>query len=453
MNGPTEYPGEAAATRRRRVVVTGYGVVSPIGTGAEAFGAGLRSARPGVGPIRRFDARSFVTRVAGEVDDLDTAAVTLPEREAPALLRDPKSLYGLLAGREAMAMAFGPQRDAPAVGYAPERVSAYIATGLEIFNLPDLVPHVTARGADGVRLLQQLQARPAGAFLQIPANLGARCLARELGAGGALAVNVSACAASAQAIGEALLAVRCGATDVALAGGYDSMINPLGVGGFCLLKAMSTANELGAAASRPFDARRDGFVLGEGAALFVLETLERAQQRGAEPLAELLGYATTLDAFQVTAPDPEQAGAIAAMRGALSDARRRPEQIDWVSAHGTATWLNDRAETQALRAVMGAHADRVPVSGSKSQLGHLIGAAGAVELATGLFALRSDLLPATINLTDPDPACDLDYVPLQPRRARVRTFLSNSFGFGGQNACLVAGRVDHTGSDDQEPNA
>lgn len=426
---------------RRRVVITGYGVVSPIGTGVAAFSAGLRAGRAGVGEIRRFDASSFSTRVAGEVRDLDASLVRLPEREAAALRRDPKSLYGLVAGREALAMAFGAGCDASSAGYPAERVATFVATGLEIFNLPDLVPYVRRQGVDGAPLLEALWDHAPDAYLQIPAHLGARCLAREAGAEGPLATNVSACAASAQALGEALLAVREGAADVALAGGYDSMVNPLGVGGFCLLKAMSTANELGPAASRPFDARRDGFVLGEGAGIFVLETLAGALRRGAQPLAELLGYATTLDAFQVTAPDPRQAGAVQAMRGALADARRRPEDVDWVSAHGTATWLNDRAETQALRTVLGERADHVPVSGSKSQLGHLIGAAGAVELATGVFALQQDLLPATLNLTDPDPACDLDYVPLRPRPARVDTFLSNSFGFGGQNACLVAGRV------------
>jgi 3-oxoacyl-[acyl-carrier-protein] synthase II len=253
-----------------------------------------------------------------------------------------------------------------------------------------------------------------------------------------LAVNLSACAAGTQALGEAFVAIRDGVLDAAVAGGYDSMVNPLGVGGFCLLDALSKSNHRGAGASRPFDAKRDGFVLGEGAGMCVLEELGAARRRGARIYAEILGYGSSLDAFHVADPAPDHAGAVAAMRKALASAGLGPEQIDYVNAHGTGTRKNDPMETRAIRTVLGAAADRVPVSSTKSQIGHLIGAAGAVELIAGLFALAEQILPATINLSEPDPTCDLDYVPNVPRAARIRTFLSNSFGFGGQNASIVA---------------
>jgi 3-oxoacyl-[acyl-carrier-protein] synthase II len=423
----------------RRVVVTGVGVVSPIGVGRLAFEQGLREARPGVDLIRGFDASAFPTRIAGEVKGIDAASVPLPEREGPALRRDPKQLFALLAGREALGQAFG--NDPPQRFYAAHRMGALLAGGLEIFHLQDLLSHLRGGRVAGPALLEALEAAPAHALLQIPAHLAALCLAREAGARGLFSVNVSACAAGTQAVGEAFRAVADGALDLAVTGGYDSMVNPLGVAGFSLLEALSRANELRGGASRPFDRRRDGFVLGEGAAVLVLETLEGARARSAEPLAEVLGYASTLDAYRVTDPAPDQAGAIAAMRGALADAKLPPAAIDYINAHGTGTRKNDPAETAAIHAVFGPDAARIPVSSTKSQVGHCIGAAGAVELAATLFALREQLLPATINLSEPDPDCDLDYVPGRPRPARVRAAISNSFGFGGQNAAIVVGSV------------
>jgi 3-oxoacyl-[acyl-carrier-protein] synthase II len=422
----------------RRVVVTGLGVVSPIGVGAPAFFAALRDASPGVDTIRSFDASAFPTCIAGEVRGLEPATLDLPEPFRPALLRDRKSIFGLLAAREAMAMAFGGRPIGEHL--AADRVATFVAAGLEIFNLEDLVAHVHAGVVDGAAMLAEIAAAPPWARLQIPADLGARCIADAAGARGPFAVNLSACAAGTQAIGEAFWAVREGAADIALAGGYDSMVNPLGVGGFCLLEALSTQNERRGAASRPFDAERDGFVLGEGAAIVVLEELTAALARGAGILAEVRGYGSTLDAYRVTDPAPDSRGAIAAMRDALRVAGLRPEQIDYINAHGTATRKNDPAETAAIRAVFGDAPP--PVSSTKSQIGHLIGAAGAVELCASLFALREQLLPATINLTHPDPQCDLDYVPLHPRPAKVRAVISNSFGFGGQNASIVVARLD-----------
>jgi 3-oxoacyl-[acyl-carrier-protein] synthase II len=421
----------------RRVVVTGIGVVSPIGTGITAFFDGLRRARPGIDSIRSFDARTFPSGIAGEVRDLEIDSLDLPERERAALLRDRKSTYGLVAAREALADAFG---DRPWKGsLQPGRVGTFIGAGLEVFHLEDAVPHYVDGRLNARSLLDEVMAAPLEARLQIPAHLGARCIARETGAQGPFSVNLSACAAGTQALGEAFQAIQEGLCDMVVAGGYDSMVNPLGVGGFCVLEALSRSNHLGAAASRPFDARRDGFVLGEGAGMCIVEELGVARSRGARIYAELLGYATTLDAFRVSDPAPDQAGAIAAMRTALQRSGLRPEDIGYINAHGTATRKNDPGETRAIRAVFGSAADRIPVSSTKSQIGHLIGASGAVEFIAGLFAIQEKTVPATINLTQPDPECDLDYVPIHPRSCDVRTFLSNSFGFGGQNATIVAG--------------
>lgn len=417
-------------------MVTGRGVVSPIGCGLAAFFDGLRRALSGVDTIRSFDARAFPTRIAAEVKGLDLATLVLPDE---ALRRDRKSVFGLLAAREALAEAFGAGR--PVRAYPPERLGVMVAAGLEVFHLEDLTPHLRGGRVFGPALLEALRLAPPRAHLQIPAHLGALHAAREAGARGAFSVSLSACAAGTQALGEAFHAIRDGALDAALTGGYDSMVNPLGLGGFSLLEALSRANELRGRASRPFDRRRDGFVLGEAGAMLVLEELEAARARGARPIAEVLGYASTLDAYRVTDPAPDQAGAIAAMRAALADARVAPEEVDYVNAHGTATRKNDPAETAALHAVFGAQAPRIPVSSTKSQVGHCIGAAGAVELLATLFALEEGMLPATINLDEPDPECDLDYVPNRPRPASVHTAISNSFGFGGQNATIVVGRL------------
>jgi 3-oxoacyl-[acyl-carrier-protein] synthase II len=432
----------------RRVVVTGVGVVSPIGSGQAAFLRGLREARPGVAAIERFDASAFPTRVAGEVRDLPLGVSSHPERFAAGLGRDPKARYGLAAGLEALRQAFGGDHDLRATDrlpYAPDQRAVLLAAGLEIFHLEDLLPFLRPGGPiDGAALLAEVGQHPVDSSLQIPADLGARALVEVFDARGGYAINLSACAAGSQAIGAAFRAVRSGEVCVALTGGYDSMVNPLGVAGFSLLQAMSTQNERGGAASRPFDVQRDGFVLGEGAAMLVLEAREAALERGATVLGEICGYASSLDAFRVTDPAPDQRGAIAAMRGAIDDADLAPEAIGYVNAHGTATRKNDPAESAALRAVFGEHLARLPVSSTKSQIGHLIGAAGAVEAAATLLSLEQGFLPATINLDSVDPECAaLDHVRHQPREAWVRLALSNSFGFGGQNASLVLGGSEH----------
>ena len=421
-----------------RVVITGAGVVSPLGTGKARFFSGLREARSGVRELRSFDVSDYPVRIAGEVPDVDAAAIPLPFPEAAALRRDPKALFFVLAAREALAQAMD---GAPvAAGFDPFRVGMSVATGLEIFHAPDLLPHLRGHRLDKSSLMAQAMREPPHAFMEIPSDLAVRCLAREAGASGPCAVNVSACAAGTQALGEAFWLLRDGELDAVIAGGFDSMVNPIGVGGFSLLGALSASNHLGAGASRPFDAERDGFVLGEGAAAFFLETAASAKRRGARVLAELLGYGGSLDAFRVSDPDEHERGAVAAMRAALGDAGVAASEVDYINAHGTGTRKNDPAETRAIREVFGANPP--PASSTKSQIGHLIGAAGAVEAMAVLFALAEQTLPATINLHTRDPDCDLDYVPNRPRPARVRIALSNSFGFGGQNACLVLGAAD-----------
>ena len=421
-----------------RVVITGAGVTSPLGTGKPQFFAGLREARSGVRAIRSFDATSFPVRIAGEVPDLDPGKVALPFAQAPALRRDPKALFFIEAAREALAQALGGRPiDAP---FDPFRVGMSVATGLEIFHTPDLLSHVSSGRLDRAGLLAQAMREPAEAFMEIPSDLAVTCVAREAGLRGPRAVNVSACAAGSQALGEAFCLLRDGELDAVLSGGFDSMVNPIGVGGFSLLGALSTSNHLGAGASRPFDVGRDGFVLGEGAAAFFLETASSAERRGARMLAEVLGYGSSLDAFRVSDPDEHERGAVAAMRAALADAGVAPAAVDYINAHGTGTRKNDPAEARAIRAVFGDAPP--PVSSTKSQIGHLIGAAGAVEAMAVLFALAEQTLPATINLHNQDPECALDCVPNRPRPARIRVALSNSFGFGGQNACLVLGIAD-----------
>jgi 3-oxoacyl-[acyl-carrier-protein] synthase II len=404
-----------------------------LGSGRDRFFTGLREARSGVRVIQSFDASDFPVRLAAEVPDVDATRLDLPFPEGPAMRRDPKALFGMVAAREALAQALVSVRVSQV--FDPYRVGICMATGLEIFHGLDLAPFLDGDHLNRAGLLQAALAAPPHAIMEIPSDLAARCVAREAGIAGPCSVNVSACAAGSQALGEALWLIRDGALDAVLAGGFDSMVNPLGVGGFSLLGALSSSNHLGPAASRPFDRDRDGFVLGEGAAMFFLETLESAQARGAIVLAEVLGYGSTMDAFRVSDPDESERGAMAAMRAALADAGISAVDVDYINAHGTGTRKNDPAESRAIRQVFGATPP--PTSSTKSQIGHLIGAAGAVEAMAVLFAFSEQTLPATINLHTPDPECDLDYVPGHPRPARVRIALSNSFGFGGQNACLV----------------
>lgn len=416
--------GGALVSARHRVVVTGMGVVSPLGCDVTAFGAALREGRSGVGPVTRFDASGFVTRIAAEVK---AAQGELEPLEI-------KTAFAVRAAKDAMTQ--GQSNGTRPGGDEPERGIVSLGVGLELFSMDDLVASRRA----GFAL-------PAGGverytFMQTPADLPLHLIAERHGCRAGIDVHVSACAAGTDAIGAAFRAVRRGSARFALCGGTDSMINPLGFAGFCTLDAMSRRNDDPARASRPFDRTRDGFVLGEGAGVLLIERWEDAVARGATVLAEILGYGNALDAHAITEPHPQGAGALSAMRRALADAGLDASHIDAVNAHGTSTPKNDPAESAALRALLGARAREVPVVSTKSMIGHLISAAGAVEAIAAIDCMNAGVIHPTINLHEPDPACDLDYVPNEARAVQQNVVLSCSYGFGGMNAALVLGHRD-----------
>jgi 3-oxoacyl-[acyl-carrier-protein] synthase II len=396
------------------------GVVSPLGCDLECFTRGLLAGQSAAGPITIFDPASLPTRIAAEVD-----ADSLPFKT-----RDRKIAFGIIAARRAI-------QDAESVGETIKEASPQglgvlsLGLGLELFSMPDMVDFLAEEKIPENRQGDRLT------FLQTPADSVVQAICGEHGLHHPPLLHISACAASTDAIGEGFRLLQEGSAEWALAGGLDSMINPLGLGGFCKIAATTRRNTNPPKASRPFDKKRDGFLLGEGSGLLVLETMEGAEARGARIYAEILGYGNSFDAHGISEPHPEGEGAFLAMQRALKDARLRPEQISYVNAHGTSTPKNDPVETFALRRLLGAHADAVPVSSTKSMIGHLISAAGAVELAGAVLCARVGKVHPTINLETPDPECDLDYVPEGARRHRVEYMLKNSFGFGGQNASLV----------------
>ncbi|MBI4872789.1 MAG: beta-ketoacyl-[acyl-carrier-protein] synthase family protein [Candidatus Riflebacteria bacterium] len=426
----------------RRAVITGIGLVTPLGLGTEQNWSGLLEGRSGVGPIRAFDAGRFATRIAGEVPEYDATSYLRPGERLPESVQK-HTRFAVTAAR----MAWDDSGLSPAPPN-PERFGVYLGAGkgTGLGDLHYLAPVVEQS------LTSEGQLDPksfwANASSQVPRDVdreaepsrAAVLLASMYGARGPLYTCLTSCAAGSQAIGDAFRSIQYGTADVALCGGSHSMITPLGLLGFSLLNALSTRNDEPARASRPFDKERDGFILAEGAGLLVLEELEHARRRDARIYAELVGYGPSSDAFRATDPHPEAIGGILAIRRALEDAGVRPEDVDYINAHGTSTQGNDKIETMAIRAVFGDHAPRVPVSSTKSCTGHLIAAAGAVELAICCLAIVHGIVPPTINYETPDSDCDLDYVPNVPRKARVDTVLSNSFGFGGQNVALVVRR-------------
>ncbi len=399
---------------RRRVVVTGMGVVAPNARSVDDFLEALLAGRSGVGRVGVFDASHLPTKIAGEVKG---------PLESP--LPDRKIAFALDAARQAYAQA--------SIGAAPlpPGGGVVLGIGLELFAMPDLV----ARRRPGFTLPASLAERLR--FMQTPSDLCVHLLAERYGLDAPPCVHVSACAAGTDALGHALHLVASGRRAWAMCGGTDSMINPLGMAGFATLQATSTKNDAPERASRPFDRRRDGFVMGEGAGVLVLEPLEHALARGAEILAEVCGYGRSFDAHGISEPHPEGEGAALAMTRALADAGLRPEDVDAVNAHGTATPKNDPVETRALKRVLGARAKDVPVSATKSMIGHLISAAGAVEAIAAIACMNAGMVHPTINLDEPDPECDLDYVPHVARRHPQRRVLSASYGFGGHNAAIV----------------
>jgi 3-oxoacyl-[acyl-carrier-protein] synthase II len=409
----------------RRVVVTGLGVVSPVGIGVDTFWNSLMEGRSGVRRITTFDPSALDTQIAAEVPDFDPTDF-MDRKEARR--NDRFVQFGYAASRLALddaQLAITPQN--------ATRVGVLIGSGIGgAITWEEQYTILQTRGPSRVSPF----------FIpMIILNMASGVTSILTGAKGPNTCVSTACATGGNAIGDAMRLIQRGDADAMIAGGAEAAITPLSVAGFCAMKAMSTRNADPQRAARPFDATRDGFVMGEGAGVVILEALEVAERRGARIYAELVGYGMSADAFHITQPDPEADGASRSMRNALHDAKMEPEAIDYINAHGTSTPYNDRTETIAIKQVFGAHARRVPVSSTKSMMGHLLGAAGGVEFIACVLAIDRGVIPPTINYEHPDPECDLDYVPNTPREARITTAMSNAFGFGGHNAILIATRM------------
>ncbi len=425
---------------RRRVVVTGVGCVTPLGTEVEEVWKRLLNSESGIGLITRFDASSFPTKISAEVRDWDVSDVGEDPRRWKHHGRH--TLFAIGAGKKAITdsglfdTAIDPTRFGVYLGSGEgeqdfNRFANMMVSALEGEHLD--IAKFTKTGLETLNPISELEQEP---------SMPAAHLASLFNAQGPNANCLTACAASSQAIGEAVEMIRRDDTDVMLSGGTHSMIHPFGVTGFNLLTALSTRNDEPTRASRPFDRDRDGFVLGEGAGMVVLEELERAKARGAKIYGEIVGYGSTADAFRITDTHPEGRGAITCMNMALTDAGLDHDKIDYINAHGTSTSVNDKVESLAIRKTFGDRAYKIPVSSTKSMTGHLIAAAGATELIWCLMAIRDNVVPPTTNYETPDPDCDLDYVPNVARATPCRYTLSNSFGFGGQNIALIASQFD-----------
>ncbi|MCU0703115.1 MAG: beta-ketoacyl-[acyl-carrier-protein] synthase family protein [Fimbriiglobus sp.] len=428
---------------RRRVVITGMGVVTPLGHSVGDTFAALLAGKSGIDRITHFDARTFPTTFAAEVKGFDLAKF-LPATAGRYSDSGLNTRFALAAAKQAL-----DDSGLLAAGLDPTRVGVYMGTGEGSEDFPAVIAG-SAAGADATgakvdhgkfaaTVVPMLHSRREA---ELEMNTTAAHVAAEFDLAGPNFICLTACAASAQAVGEAAEMIRYGDADAFVAGGSHSMIHPFGVTGFNLLTALSTRNDSPETASRPFDATRDGFVLGEGGGVVILEEYEHAKRRGAPIYAELTGYGTTGDAHAMTDPHPQGRGAIRSMTDALKDAGLNPADLGYINAHGTSTPANDETETLALKGALGAAAYTVPVSSTKSMLGHLIAAGGVVELIIAIQAMRRAVLPPTMNLHTPDPACDLDYVPNAAReKSGVRHVASNSFGFGGQNITLIASRI------------
>jgi 3-oxoacyl-[acyl-carrier-protein] synthase II len=412
-------------TPTTRVVVTGLGVVSPLGNDIDTFWRRLVAGESGVGPITRFDTSDYKVHIAAEVKDFD-AEDFIDKRQVRRL--DLFSRYAVAAAKLAAADAeFDPRPEA-------DRVGAVVGSGVGgLQTLHTEIDKLLTKGPDRVN--------PLLVPMMIP-NMGAAHVSLELGTKGPLSATVTACAAGSDAIGYAARIIRHGDAEAMFAGGSEAPVSPVGVAGFAAARALSLRNDDPEHASRPFDAGRDGFVIGEGAGCLVLESLEHAQARGARIYAELAGAGMSSDAFHMTLPDDTGKSQARAMTMALAEAGLEPSAIDYINAHGTATAAGDIAETKAIKVALGKHARSVAISSNKSMIGHCLGASGAIEAVATVLTIVNSLLPPTINLTDPDPACDLDYVPLEARFHKVDVAASNSFGFGGHNVTLVFRRFD-----------
>lgn len=410
----------------RRVVVTGLGLISPLGVGTEATWQALVAGRSGAGPITKFDATDFAVRIAAEVRDFD-----------PSRWMEPKELrkvdtfvhYAVAASDMALEQSGFEITDTNA-----HRVGVVIGSGIGGFPMIQ----------DTHKVLLERGPRRVSPFF-IPGSIINMCsgiVSIRTGAKGPNMATCTACSTSAHAISDALLYIRHGYADAIIAGGSEAVITPLPVAGFASMRALSTRNDEPERASRPWDRDRDGFVIGEGAGIVLLEELEHARRRGAPILAEVVGFGMSSDAYHISAPSEDGDGAVRAMRAALDDARLNPDDVDYVNAHGTSTPAGDTVETVAIKSVFGAHARKLMVSSTKSMSGHLLGAAGGFEFAIAVLSLNRGVVPPTINLDNPDPENDLDYVAHTAREAPVRVALSNSFGFGGTNGCLLVAALD-----------
>jgi 3-oxoacyl-[acyl-carrier-protein] synthase II len=425
----------------RRVVITGLGVVAPNGIGKEAFWDACVNGRSGVGPIRTFDASGHPVRIAAEVPDFDvTPFVPPPHRKSLKIMGRAMRFAVGAAGLAVQDSGLKLERE------DAERVGVVMGTGLVPMDLPEIMPTLAGScDAEGKLEVPRLGQQGTGALfplwiLKYLPNMVAAHISLALNAQGPNSTITTACVAGTQAVGEAFRLIARGDAEIMLAGGADSRIDPLLLLAYTSLGALSRALRPPAEVSRPFDRERDGFVLGEGAGVLVLEDLDHARRRGAMIYAEVLGLGSSFDAYAVTKPEPEARGAARAIEWALREARVDRHDVDYINAHGTSTRLNDLMETAAVKRVFGEEARRLPLSSIKSMVGHLIGAAGAVEAVALALTLKDGVLPPTINQTHPDPDCDLDYVPNTAREVPVHTAVSTSFGFGGQNAALVMRR-------------
>jgi len=420
--------------RRRRVAITGIGLVTPVGNDVATTWASLDGVKSGAAPITLFDASGFTTRFAAEVKAFDDNVITAQRKLQKFANRSHR--FALAAAEEAIRdagiepTAADAGRWGCAVGTGMMGVDFAELSGVQRHSAPD--GEIVAR-----RMLTDSTAADPLAFCRSQSTAGVALLTRRFGIRGYATSVHTACASGGQAIGTGLKLIRRGAVDRVLAGGFDSMISPVGLAGFCLLSAVSTDNDAPQRASRPFDATRNGFVLGEGAGFLVLEAWESARQRGAHVYAELAGDGNSLSSYRITDSPPDGDGPIQSMRAALADAGAAPADVDYINAHGTSTGMNDRSESAAIHAVFGEEAKRVAVSSTKSAMGHLIAAAGAVEVALCALSIEHGEIPVNMNYRVRDPDCDLDLVLEAPRRQRVRMTMSNSFGFGGSNSCIV----------------
>jgi 3-oxoacyl-[acyl-carrier-protein] synthase II len=410
----------------RRVVITGLGVVSPLGCDLEVFWRSLVAGRSGIGPITRFDTTGLDCKIGGEVKDFHPEQF-MPPKEVRR--NDRFVQFSAVAAKKALTDAH-----LDLGKHDPNRIGVLIGSGIGgMETIEDQATVLVTKGPQRVSpfMIPMLIINMASGYVSILLNVK----------GPNLSV-VSACATGAHAIGEAARAIVHGDADVMIAGGSEAAVTRLGYAGFCSMKAMSTRNAAPEKASRPFDAERDGFVMGEGAGVVILESLEHAKHRGARVYCEVAGYGITGDAYHMSAPAPDGEGAARSMAMALKHARLNPEQISYINAHGTSTPVGDKCETTAIKTVFGTHARKVAVSSTKSMTGHLLGAAGGVETAVCALAIRDNVVPPTINYDHPDPECDLDYVPNTARPMKVTVCMNNSLGFGGHNATLVVKRLE-----------